>query len=30
VCCPICSYIQEIIDPYANYQNYMDTPIVIA
>jgi hypothetical protein len=30
VCCPVCSYIQEIIDPYSQYQNYEDVPIVVA
>jgi len=30
VCCPVCSYIQEIIDPYENYSNYEITPIVVA
>jgi hypothetical protein len=30
VACPQCSYIQEIIDPYSQYQNYEDTPLVIA
>lgn len=29
-CCPICSYIQEIFDPYTNFSNYEITPIVIA
>jgi hypothetical protein len=30
VCCPMCSYIQEIISPYETYQNYEDTPILVA
>ena len=29
LCCPMCSYIQEIISPYVNYSNYETTPIVI-
>lgn len=30
VCCPTCSYIQEIITPYSLYLNYIQNPIVIA
>jgi hypothetical protein len=30
VCCPTCSFIQQVIDPYSSYQNYEDTPIVVA
>jgi hypothetical protein len=30
VCCPMCSYIAQIISPYADFQSYMDTPIIIA
>lgn len=30
ICCNQCGYIQQIIVPYANYQDYMDTPIVTA
>ena len=29
VCCPLCSYIQQIIVPYSAYSNYEDTPIVV-
>lgn len=29
VCCPMCSFIQQIITPYENYSNYEDTPIVV-
>lgn len=28
ICCPMCSYIQQII-PHAQYENYEDTPIVV-
>ena len=28
--CPVCSYVQQVIEPYSNYQNYEDTPIVVA
>jgi hypothetical protein len=30
IVCNQCSYIQQIIVPYANYQNYIETPLVIA
>lgn len=30
VCCPVCSFIQEIIEPYSKYTDYMETPLVIA
>jgi hypothetical protein len=30
ICCPVCSYIQMILEPYERYLNYIDTPIVIA
>jgi hypothetical protein len=30
VCCPMCSFIQQVIEPYADYTNYEDTPIVVA
>jgi hypothetical protein len=29
-CCPVCSAIQEIFDPYGNFSNYEITPIVVA
>jgi len=30
VCCPTCGFIQEIIEPYSQFQNYISTPIIIA
>jgi hypothetical protein len=30
VCCNQCSFIQQIISPYEDYQSYIDTPIVVA
>ena len=30
VSCPICSFVQQVIEPYENYQSYIDTPIVVA
>ena len=30
VCCPVCSYVQQIIEPYERYLDYIDTPIVTA
>jgi hypothetical protein len=30
LCCPMCSTVQRIIIPYANYENYQVTPIVVA
>jgi hypothetical protein len=30
VCCPVCSFIQYIIEPYSEYLNYIQNPIVIA
>jgi hypothetical protein len=30
VVCPQCGFIQEIIDPYERFTDYMDTPLVIA
>jgi len=29
LCCPACSYIQQIISPYENYSNYEITPLVL-
>lgn len=29
ICCPLCSYIQEIMEPYTDYSNYEITPIVV-
>lgn len=29
ICCPVCTYIQEIED-YDTYQDYIQTPIVVA
>lgn len=29
ICCPICSYIQQIM-LYTEYQSYIDTPLVVA
>lgn len=28
ICCPACQFIQAIIAPYSNYQNYEITPIL--
>ena len=30
VTCPQCSFIQEVIDPYSNFQSYIDTPLITA
>lgn len=30
ICCPVCTFLQQIISPYATYQNYIDVPIVVA
>ena len=30
VCCAACGYIQQIIEPYSQFQNYIQNPIVIA
>lgn len=29
ICCPACTYIQQIINPYRNYENYIKTPIFV-
>ena len=29
ICCPACSFIQQIM-PWSQYINYMDTPLVVA
>lgn len=29
LCCPRCSLINQIIEPYSSYANYEDTPIVV-
>ena len=30
VCCNQCSYIAQIIDPYSDFQSYIDTPLITA
>jgi hypothetical protein len=30
ICCPMCGYLQAIIEPYSLFLNYIQTPIVIA
>ena len=30
IACPICGYVQRIIEPYSEFLNYIQTPLVIA
>lgn len=30
ICCPVCTLVQQIIIPYSEYQNYLQTPLVVA
>ena len=30
VLCPQCGYVQQVIDPFSSFENYEDTPLVIA
>lgn len=30
ICCPVCTYIQRIIVPYDLFENYIETPILVA
>lgn len=30
ICCPTCTFIQLIIEPYSRYQDYIAIPIVVA
>lgn len=30
ICCPMCGYIQDIINPYELYDDYIQNPIIVA
>lgn len=30
ICCPVCTLVQQIIEPYEEYLNYIQNPIVVA
>ena len=30
ICCPLCGYIQRIIEPYSEFDNYIQNPIIVA